>query len=332
LGVIGRLQPGLSLARAQANVDVTFRQFLQSQLDVVPSAQLATVPHDLQQRFLDQRIVLTGGSRGGSLLRKDYTKPLVVLMALVGLLLLSACANLANLMLARAARRQKEIALRVALGAKTFRVFRQLLTESLLLAFTGGGLGLLLAYWSDSLLLRLVTKSPAMVHTDGRVLLFALGVSIFVGAVFGAAPAAQAWRLNLNGALKGTGEKSGRTRWFPLGKALVVVQVALSLPLLVVSGLFVHSLQRLSAVDPGYDQAHLVLLQADSGGREGASLAQFYRDLTENLRVRPGVHAATISANGHFTGRETSYRIAIEGYEPPPGQNMGPSFDHVGPG
>jgi predicted permease len=160
--------------------------------------------------------------------------------------------------------------------------------------------------------------------------LFAFGVSVVVGIMFGTAPALQAWRVDLNTVLKGAGEGAARMRSFSLGKALVVAQVALSLPLLVVAGLFVHSFQKLARVGLGYDQDHLLLLQADTVGYKGAGVGQFYRELSERIRVLPGVSGVTLSANGLFTGRETSYRIAIEGYLPPPGQNMSPSFDHVG--
>jgi predicted permease len=325
LGAIARLRPDVTPGQAQAGIDVVFRQFLESQLT-------DSVTADRRQRFLDQHLVLTEGSRGGSMLRNSYSKPLVVLMALVGLLLLSACANLANLMLARAVRRQKEITVRVALGAKASRIFRQLLTESLLLSVAGGALGLLLAFWASPLLLRLVTQSQADVHSDARVMLFACAVSIGVGVLFGVAPALQAWRINLNGVLRGGAEGAGRTSSFPLGKVLVVLQVALSLPLLVIAGLFVHSLQRLGSVDLGYEPSHLLQLQADPAGRKGEAAAQFYRDLGERLRALPGVSGVVWSANGLSTGRGASYGIEIEGYVPPTGQNMSPRFDHVGAG
>jgi predicted permease len=331
LGVIGRLKPGISRAQAQANVDVVFRQFLESQLDALPPAQLEAVPQDRRLRFFDQRVALSDAMRGGSTLRKDFTKPLVVLLALVGMLLLSSCANLANLSLARAARRQKEIAVRVAMGARSSRIFRQLLIESLLLSLGGGALGLVLAAWSDSLLLKLVTQNPTVIRTDARIFLFALGISMAVGILFGTAPALQAWKVDLNTVLKGVAKGFVRTK-IPLGKLLVVVQVALSLPLLAIAGLFVHSLQKLAAVDLGYDPGPLLLVQADTARSRDAAVEQFHRQLAERIRVVPGIHAVSQSANGLFTGRETSYRITIEGYEPPPGQPMNPSFDHIGPG
>lgn len=325
LGVIGRLKSGVSLAQAQTGSEFTFQQYLNSLITEAVSA-------DRRARLLDQHLVLAAGGHGGSMLRKDYAKPLAVLMALVGLLLLSSCANLANLMLARAARRQREFAVRVALGAKAARIFRQLLTESLLLSVAGGGLGLLLADWGDAQLLKLVTQSNAPVPTDQRVLFFAFGVAVLVGVIFGLAPALQARRVDLNTVLKGAGEGAAKAGRFPLGKALVVIQVALSLPLLVIAGLFVHSFQKLASVDLGYEQSHLLLVQADSGGLRGAAATQFYQEMAERIRALPGVSGAVLSGNGLSTGRESGYRISIEGYEPPAGQNMGPSFDHVGPG
>ena len=324
LQVIGRLKPGVTVTQAKTNVEATFQQFLESQLPAVAK--------DRQRSFLDQHLALTRGTHGGSILRKEYTEPLIILMALVGLLLLSACANLANLSLARATRRQKEIAVRVAIGAKPSRIFRQLLVESLLLSVVGGAFGLVLAQWCSSLLLQLVAQRDLKVHSDAHILLFALGVSLAVGIIFGTAPALQASRVNLNAVLKGIGDGAAKIRSGSMSKVLVIAQIALSLPLLIVAGLFVHSFQKLATVDLGYDETHLLLLRPNYTGYKGAAVGQFYQELIDRIRVIPGVRGATLSANGLFTGNQSSYRISIDGYAPTQGQDMQPDFDHVGPG
>ena len=323
LEVIGRLKPGLGLVQAQASVNATFRQFLEEQVSAVPS--------DKRAEFLDARLALAEGSRGASTLRGSYGRPLLFLLALVGLLLFSACANVANLLLARATFRQKEIAVRLALGAKPSRIFRQLLTESLLLSALGGAAGLLLAQWGGSLFFQLVGPQVEA-HTDARILLFALLSAILAGILCGTAPAWKAARTDLNGMLKGTA--AGQGSGLPLGKHHVVVHVSLSLLLLIVAGLFVHSFQKLVAVDPGYDQDHLMVFQfgATDAGYKGPAVGQLCQKLSERIRVFPGVRSVTFSENGLFNGRDTGGPIAIAGYVPPSGQEMEARLDQVGPG
>ena len=230
LQVMARLKPGVSVAQAKASINVTFQQMLQSQIGSEMSV-------NDRRDFLNQRIALVDGSHGASTLREEFGKPLLILMGVVGLVLLIACANVANLLLARAASRQKEIAVRVALGAGPARLFRQLLTESVLLAAMGGALGLLFADWADAVLLRLVSRGaspiPLDIHPDAKILAFTLLLSLLTGILFGLAPAFRVARLDLNSILKGTSRgvvgsvaQGGRVS---AGKILVVVQVALSL-------------------------------------------------------------------------------------------------------
>src|SRR5579859_2066335 len=334
LQVMGRLKPGVTVAQAKAGMELTFQQYLQSQLG-------SGVPKDNQKDFLNQHIALIAGNQGSSTLREGFGKPLEILMAVVGLVLLIACANVANLLLARATSRQREIAVRIALGSGRARLFRQLLTESLLLSAIGGALGLLLAQWGDALLLRLVSAGdkpiPLDTHLDVRILGFTLGISVLTGFLFGLAPALRAARVDLNSILKGTSRavvggtsQSGRV---PVGKILVVAQVAISLVLLIVAGLFVHSFQRLAKVQLGYDRDHLLLFEVDplESGYKGPAIAQLYKNLLANIQAVPGVRGATVSINGLFSHSESGDGITIDGYKPKSGQNMNARFDQVGP-
>jgi predicted permease len=331
--VMGRLKPGVSVAQAKASLDLTFQQYLQSQLGGIQESD--------RHNFLNQHLPVADGRRGASMLQNQFGTPLLILMGVVGLVLLIACGNVANLLLARATSRQKEIAVRVALGAGRARLFRQLLTESVLLAGIGGLLGLLLARWADSVLLRLVssgsTPIPLDTHPDAIILGFTLGVSLLTGILFGLAPALRASRVDLNAVLKGTSRGviggAGQGKRASVGKILVVGQVAFSLLLLIVAGLFVHSFQKLSEVQLGYDHDHLLLFGVDpiESGYKGPAIAEMYKDLMDNIRAIPGVRGVTLSQNGLFSHSESADGIKIDGYKPPSGQNMHARFDEVGP-
>ena len=253
-------------------------------------------------------------------------------MALVGLLLLIACANVANLLLARATSRRAEIAIRVAVGSKPTRVFRQLLTESLLLSIVGGAAGFRVIRWGESALLGLVGQNLDL-RPNLRILIFCVGISVLVGILFGMAPAWQAVRLDVNAALKGAiggATKAGR---LSLGRILVVAQVALSLLLLVVAGLFVHSFRRLEAVDLGFDHDHLLTFEVDptTSGYSGPAIGQLYHKLSDRIGIIPGVRAVSFAVLGPFSGGDSNDRISIEGYTPTSGQEMATNFDQVGP-
>jgi predicted permease len=334
LQVIGRLKLGVTVAQAKASINVTLQQYLHSQIG---SGSIGTS----EKSFLNQHIALVEGSHGASMLHSEFGTPLLILMGVVGLVLLIACANVANLLLARATSRQKEIAVRVAMGAGRGRLFRHLLTESVLLAGIGGVLGLVLAQWADAVLLRLVSRGsstiPLDTHPDAKVLAFTLGVSLLTGILFGLAPAVRAARVDLNSALKGTSRSvvGGATAGgrVPVGKILVVAQVAFSVVLLVVAGLFLHSFQKLTEVQLGYDHDHLLLFGVDpvESGYKGPAIAQLYKGLLDNIRPIPGVRAVTLSQDGLFSHSESNDEIAIDGYKPKSGQQMNARFDEVGP-
>ena len=334
LHVVGRLKPGVTLAQTGTSINITFKQVLTDE-----AASLA----DKKDRdsAINSYLIARDGSRGVSSLRGQYAQPLEVLMGLVGLLLLLACANVANLLLARASGRQRELAVRVALGAGRARLIRQLLTESVLLASLGAALGLLLAKWGDTLLLRMVSSGPTAVpldvHVDLRVLAFAIGATLVTGIFFGLVPALRATRVDLNQVLRGasrsiSGGGSGSGR-MPLGKVLVGVQVAISLLLLVSAGLFVRSLQKLTAVPLGFDSSHLLMFRMipATSGYKPAATGPLFQQLLAKFATAPGVSGVSLSENGLFFNSDSGDDISIVGFTPKNGQEMNASWDQVGP-
>jgi predicted permease len=332
LQVIARLRPGMTLEQANASVNLTLQQMLQSE-----AGQLST---DKRAAYLNQQIALAPGKRGASTLRTSFNEPLLILMGLVALVLLIACANVANLLLARAARRQKEIALRVALGASRRRLVQQVLTESLLLTAVSGVLGLLLAQWADVLLVRLASSGPNPIpldiHPDARILGFTIAVSLVTAGLFGLVPALRASRVDLNGLLKGvakgttgSGSQGGRVS---AAKILVIGQVALSFVLLIAMGLFLRSFQKLTQTKVGYDSEHLLQFSISPPKTyQGAAVNQFHQQLLERIRTVPGVRSASLSLSGLFSNIDPGMKISIDGYVPPPGQQPGAFDDYVGP-
>jgi predicted permease len=287
--ITGRLKPGVSVRQAEANLKTIARQLEQEypndnggrNVTLVPLAQATINPG-----FRDN-IVKAGG----------------LLMTIVGLVLLIACANVANLLLARAAARQKEIAVRLSLGAGRGRLIRQLLTEGTLLALLGGAAGLLLAFWAQGLLWSFrppfLAADAIDLHPDLRVLAFTLGVSIATGVIFGLAPAIQASRPDLVVELKEKGSApTGSNRRFSLRNVLVSAQVALSLVALVGAGLFLRSLQHAQQISPGFDAEHLAVLSFDLGaqGYTEERGRQFQQRVLERAAAVPGVQSASVAS------------------------------------
>src|SRR5262249_51311256 len=248
------------------------------------------------------RLSLAPGGQGEMNSRDYYAPSLYLLLGVVGLVLLIACANVANLLLSRAASRQKEIGVRLALGASRWRLIRQLLTESVLLACLGGMLGVVFALWIKDGLLAVSdwggNRMPALEpKLDWRVLGFTLGLSVLTGIVFGLAPAWRATKLDLTPTLKDSGRGSSAASSSLVSRGLVVMQVALSLLLLVGAGLFVRTLLNLQRVDPGFNTKNLMLFGIRPGllGYNEEKLTQLYQRMAERLEAVPGVQMVTFS-------------------------------------
>jgi predicted permease len=331
--LMGRLKPGVSLAQARSESRSLFSR-------IVAEAG-PRIPEELQPGPEQKKVEVTPGGAGFSPFRREFSQPLFTLMAIVGLVLLVACANVANLMLERAMGRQKEIAVRLALGAGRARLVRQLLTESLLLSALGGLLGIFFALWAGPALLKLAGGTSAIgldIAPDFQVLAFTAAMALLTGVLFGLAPAWRATRIDLAPVLKessrsvvGTGAKAGR---WPLGKILVVSQFALSLLLLMGAGLFVRSLRNLEHLDLGYARDSLALVRLDpvAAGYQGERLLQtFPLQIVERLKALPGVTAVTYSENGIFSGTESDTSVRIEGFKAAPDDTVNVAYDRVGP-
>jgi len=310
LNIMGRLRRGVSREQAQSALDTAFHQFLVA--DWTPDKP-DQVPH----------LQLAAAGQGVNHLREAYSQPLYLLMAVVGLVLLIACANLATLLLARATTRQREISVRLAMGASRVRLIRQLLTESVLLSAIGGAIGLLFARWGTQALLALMSGGPGGQHQmildvkpDRNVLLFTLAASVLTGILFGLAPAFRAARLELASAMKESADNifEGRDGHF-LGKSLVVAQVAASLVLMIGAGLFVRSLENFERKDLGFDQKNLLTFGIDPtrAGYRGDRLVNFYQQALERVQGLPGVQSATLIENIPLSDWSNNTNITVEG-------------------
>src|SRR5262245_35669091 len=318
--VLARLKPEVSEPQARA----ALTKLLQQSLMAEGGSQLSP---ERRQALRQQSVALKPASQGLSRLRERFSKPLRNLMAVVGLILLIACANVANLLLARATARKKEIAVRLALGASRFRLIRQLLTESLLLAFIGGALGLLFALWGSDFLLALVGsgRNPVILKLtlDARALGFTAAVSLLAGILFGLAPAWRATRVDLTPALKDAARGSGAGSRLKLGKTLVVVQVALSLLLLIGAGLFARSLGKLKSLDAGLNKENVLLVSTDPRmiGYQGRQIADLYRRMLEGVKSIPGVRSASRSNQGLLSTGGTNASVVVQGRAERPEDN-----------
>ncbi len=319
--VLARLKPEVTEQQALAVLTVV----LQQTLAAPSSSQL--LPEE-QQSLREQGIALRPASRGFSSLREQFSEPLRILMAAVGLILLIACANVANLLLARATARKKEIAVRLALGASRIRLIRQLLTESMLLALIGGALGLLFAWWGSGFLLALVGsgRDPVFLKLtlDLRVLGFTAAASLLAGVLFGLAPAWRATRVDLTPALKDAARGSGASSRLGLGKTLVVVQVALSLLLLIGAGLFARSLGKLKSLDAGLNRENVLLISTDPemiGYLRGRQIADLYQRMLERIKAIPGVRSTSLSPQGLLSTSGTNTSVFVQGRAERPEDN-----------
>ena len=269
-------------------------------------------------------MAVTPGAHGVFYGKDQTTNPLVVLMAAAGLVLLIACANIANLLLARAAGRRKEIAVRLAMGARRARLVRQLLTESLVLAAIGGAAGFALARWSVAAIAAAHLVNPDLrLQPSLTLAAFSAGLTLLTSVLFGLAPALRITRVDLAQTTRESGSSSTGSR-VRLGKALIAGQAALSLALLVGAGLFIRTLRNLENVDLGFDREHVVLIDADAAhaGYKGHRLRTFYDDLLERTRHLTGVRSAGLSGMTPMGMYEMSRSFSAEGYQPHPGERM----------
>ena len=331
VGLIGRLKPGASIEQARAEMRVLDRfrveQFAKTAPQVAASLTIEVDP----------------AATGLAMLRDQFSKPLLVLMTVVGLLLFAACTNIAGMLMARGAARQREMAVRVSLGAPRSRLLRQLLTESMLLALIGGVAGVGLAYVGVDVLVGILTSGRGMVglvgpiqfdaQLDTRVLLFTAAVSVLAGILFGLAPAWHAFTTAPAPAMRDTGTAGAPQSPAAFGRVLVRAQVAVSLVLLTVSGLFIGHLSDLRNVGLGFDRSSvlLVTLDASRSGYEPSQLFQPYRELLARLERLPGVSSATLSAVTPIHGAGAASFVKVDGFQEAPEARQYVSVNLVAP-
>jgi predicted permease len=312
LAIVGRLKPGISQEHAQSNVSLLFRN------EIIQEKQLKAED--------SPEVTLTPAQKGLSGIRGELEQPLFILMVAVGIVLLISCANVAGLLLSRAAAREKEIAVRLALGAGRGRVIRQLLTESVLLSFAGAALGVLLAYWGASALAAFASANrysnfQINADPDVRVLALTVAVAALTGILFGLAPAFRGARVNVAPTLKEnagsmSGTSFGGKRRFGLGSGLVVAQVALSLIVLAGAGLVVRSLANLKAIDPGFDTRNVLQFGVNptlTGYYKSEQVEPLYRELQGRLSGLPGVISVSYSSDTLLDGGLWTEDVKIEG-------------------
>jgi predicted permease len=320
LQIMGRLKPGVTAAQAQANLEPVFQHTARAGLD----AYLASLPPDVRSDSSNRNrtevphLRVDSGSRGIYDINTSDSRAVTILSVVVVLILLIVCANVANLLLSRAATRQKEISVRLSLGATRARLVRQLLTESLLLAAMGGALGMLLGRWGQQLL---PVTAGQVAPLDWHVLAFVLAVTGLTGVVFGMAPALRATGMNVSATLKETSPSVAGSRSL-LSRVLLVLQVAISLVLLIAAGLFLRTLQNLRGVDVGFNTRNLVVFRISPmlNQYDDARTTGLYAQMLERLRSVPGVRAVALSNHPLLAGSRNSTLIFIQGHTYPSGR------------
>lgn len=333
LNIMGRIKPGLSREQIKARLAV-----------LAPEVFAGAVPQDWdldgQQRFRRRTLVAVPAASGTSYMREQFSEALYILMAVVGLVLLIACANIASLMLARTAARQKEFAVRKALGASRVRLIRQLLTECLLLSTAGALLGILFARWGSRLLVRYISTANNKIFLDlsldWRILGFAAAVAVFTGLLFGVLPAFRSTRVSLTSAMKGSNQAEGSERRGKLrpGKWIVASQVALSLVLLVASGLFLRSFFELATLDLGFDRRDVLLVSANLKSAEIPAARQnaVFDDIESRLAAIPGVLAVGRSVRTPVSNFEWNQHVQVDSPDAPKGEDALVYFNFVSAG
>jgi len=329
LHVFGRLKPGVSFSQAQAAANLTFQQGLSAYYSSSPT-------EEVRRRFSNQQLRLRPAWTGASGLRREFGQPLSMMLAAAALVLMIACANLGNLMLARATARTREMAVRLALGAHRSNLVRQWLTESIMIALAGGMVGLAAAWVLRRGLLMLVSDSIRLPETpDAGVLAFAFGLTILTGLLLGLLPALRTLSVDANAGLKEQGRGlTASASWLRAGKLIVAGQVALSLPLLMGAGLLVRTLDNLQRVDLGFRKEKLLLVSVDvmTAGYEEPKRQALFERLYERVRATPGVLSATYSRHGLFSGGDASDQVQVEGHSSRGDDDRGSRYEHIGPG
>lgn len=322
--MMGRLKPGVEAAAARANVETVFKQMVMEGITV--SGTPPVIPS----------IGLAPGGQGLDEIRRELDKPLAIMMAVVFVVALIACANVANLLLARAAVRQKEIAVRLALGTNRFRLVRQLLTESALLAALGTALGFALAFAGSRFLVSMMGRGDRPMTLDLSPDLTVLSFTALAGAIttflFGLAPALRATAIEPFATLRESTAGAGGGRTIGLARALVVGQVALSLVLLAGASLFVRTLHNLRNVDLGFEESGLLLFGVNGlqGGFKDAALADLYERIQTSLEAVPGVKSATMTPFPLLASSSSNYSVTIPGYTPKADERVAARVLHVG--
>jgi len=333
LQMIARLSPDVPAEDARAAADVVYRRALQQRF-----GESKSLTPERRQRLLATEVLLEPGGRGRSELRFRYEKPLRILMVGVGLLLLIACANVANLLLAKAVVRQREIAIRPAVGASRLKLVRQLLTESMLLSLLGGACGALLAWPSTYALSMVLRSDPAagesiLIQPDARILALTALVSALAAIAFGLLPALRSTHQDLSLALKGVSRSGagGFSRWH-LRDGLVVGQIALTLPLLLGAVLIVQTLRNLYETDLGFARENVLQASVNpmSVGYSRDETTSFFRRLIQRVRAEPGIVFATIANAGGLLGDEYIRVFSVEGHQPAPGEGVFPRVSSIG--
>jgi predicted permease len=332
MAIIGRVKPGMTVAKAEAGIQPAYSAYLADDVKTMQMSQRG------KQEYLKKKMVLSPGARGRQILQADAKQPLLILMGMVGLVLLIACANLASLLVARSESRQREIALRQVLGAGRWRLMRQLMTESLLLATAGGLAGLLIAAWTLS---SIVSSIPESIGASGlkpqldwRVMLFAVGLTLFTGLLFGFLPAMRASGSSISATLKeqasGTTGSTGNVR---VRKSLMVAQVALTAVLLAAAGFFAHSLRNLKTQDLGLNTENVVefSISPELSSYDLTREEDFVQRLRQAIQALPGVRSVSVTQLSILTNSDASKNTTIEDYKPGEDERMDIQTNMVGP-
>jgi putative ABC transport system permease protein len=333
LPVVGRLKPGIPRARAQASLQPIYASLLKEDANV-----RGGFSRNLLERYTSKPLLLISGAHGRLVLQHDVEEPLLILMIMVGLVLLIACANLAGLLVARGEARQREIGVRCALGAGRLRLVRQLLTESLLIAIAGGTAGIALAWWCLRVMVGAIPPSQGMLglagRLDFRVLWFAVALSLATSVLFGLAPALRATRVDLHSTLKEQGSSvSGGRSNVELRKVLIVAQVALTAVLLTGAGLFARTLANLEHANLGVKTERVIQCSVapDLNGDTPAQTLQFADSARREIAALPGVRSVSISTIPIFADDDKGFNITPQGYVMKPDEDTNVLATYIGP-